>query len=238
MKKQYSVKFDSKLLKGVATGSVIGSAVMGGIIHGAKEFKVGRWREPQSPIIDQPVTGDRPVTGSVAPEEKKKPESKPEPVQRLDLHPETIDFLKKHEGFLPKAKWDFKQYSVGYGTGRHTDGSSVTKDTVVDEKTAHDMLVHHVNQRIVPKVKDLPIWQTMNDRQRGAFTSFLFNVGEHVVGSRNHPTINAAINRNDINGVLDAMSLYNKVTDSKGNKIVSKGLQTRREAERNHAAGQ
>lgn len=41
-----------------------------------------------------------------------------------------LEFLKKQEGFMPKAKWDYKQYTNGYGT------KALSSTEVIDEATA------------------------------------------------------------------------------------------------------
>jgi GH24 family phage-related lysozyme (muramidase) len=229
---KYTIQVESKTLRTLATAAALGVGGAGIIVGGAKLAGVGRFADRQQLPTTPPQSAPAPI------EQKAKTPEQKQTTQRVDLHPDTVDLIKNSEGFRPKAYWDKKQFSVGFGSGLHVDGKRVQKGTAVTPEQAHDMLVSHVNQRIIPKVKDLQVWNTMNDRQRGAFTSFLYNVGEHVVGSKNHPTINAAIHSNDVNKVFDAMSLYNKTTDPKGNKSVNNGLLNRREAERKYAFGE
>jgi GH24 family phage-related lysozyme (muramidase) len=233
--KKYTIQLESRSFKTLATGAMVGAAAFGGIVAGANLAGVGRYapKAPQGIVQQPPVANQAPVEQKKDTEEKKV-----EPVERVDIHPDTLEFMKKHEGFRPNAYWDYKQFSVGYGSGTHTDGKPVSKNTKVTEEQAHDMMVHHIKNRIIPKVEKYSIWEKMNDNERGGFTSFLYNVGEHVIGSKNHPTINSAIHSGDVRKVYDAMALYNKVTDSKGNRSVSRGLQARREAERKHAFGE
>jgi GH24 family phage-related lysozyme (muramidase) len=156
-------------------------------------------------------------------------------------HPDTHQFIKDVEGFKTTAYSDKGQYSVGYGTGMHIDGRKVTKGESVSRQQAHDMMVHHINSRIIPKASSTPVWGNMNDRQRGAFVSFLYNVGEHTIGSKLHPNFNAALKSGDVDAVFDHMQTYNKTTetDKNGNKIkvVNPGLVNRRQAERDFAYG-
>ena len=156
-------------------------------------------------------------------------------------HPETHDFIKSAEGFKSSSYEDNGQYSVGYGTGMHIDGTRVAKGDTVSKQQAHDMMVHHINTRIIPKASSTAVWGNMNDRQKGAFVSFLYNVGEHTIGSSKHPNFNAALRSGNVNAVFDHMETYNKVTktDENGNKIkvVSPGLVNRRQAERDFAYG-
>jgi GH24 family phage-related lysozyme (muramidase) len=124
-------------------------------------------------------------------------------------HPDTHQFIKDAEGFKSNAYSDKGQYSVGYGTGMHIDGRKVTKGESVSRQQAHDMMVHHINNRIIPKASSTPVWGNMNDRQRGAFVSFLYNVGEHTIGSSKHPNFNAALKSGDVDAVFDHMQTYN-----------------------------
>jgi GH24 family phage-related lysozyme (muramidase) len=41
---------------------------------------------------------------------------------------DAADFIKKQEGFIPKAKWDYAQNSVGYGTKANYPGEEITKE--------------------------------------------------------------------------------------------------------------
>lgn len=156
------------------------------------------------------------------------------------IHSGTYDFIKQSEGFRNNSYADKGQYSVGYGTGLHVDGSKVKPGEKVSKEQAHEMLVHHITNRVVPVASKTAVWGNMNDRQRGAFVSFLYNVGEGVVGSKQHPNFNAALASGDVNKVFDHMATYNKVTETdkktgKKIKVVNQGLVNRRKAERDFA---
>jgi lysozyme len=38
-----------------------------------------------------------------------------------------LEFVKKAEGFAPTAKWDYKQYTYGYGTKAPGEGATITE---------------------------------------------------------------------------------------------------------------
>jgi len=50
-----------------------------------------------------------------------------------------VNFVKKQEGFSAKAYWDYKQYSIGYGT----KANSATE--VIDEAEAERRLTVEIN---------------------------------------------------------------------------------------------
>lgn len=222
-------------LTALGAATAVGLGIGGGAIGAAKLAGVGRFAPQQSISTTQPQIQEIPVQKQEIKQQEKKEQTTP-----VDLHPDTIELIKKQEGFNPKAYWDVRQYSVGYGSGIHTDGKKVQHGTTVTPEEAHDMLVYHINQRIIPKVKDLPIWQKMNDRQRGGFTSFLYNMGENVIDSRSNSTLRSAIHSGDVNKLYNAMDLYVHTTkkDPKTGKVVKSkvpGLVNRRAAERKHA---
>lgn len=57
------------------------------------------------------------------------PPQMPEPAQPQTggLAPRYTDAIKKSEGFVPKAAWDYKQYTNGYGTRAQNPGETIDK---------------------------------------------------------------------------------------------------------------
>jgi len=225
----------------LATAAAVGVGLFGMVMGGARLAGVGRFASQEVPrsaqtisnrpaIVQQPQV--KPVVAQQKPAAAPVVQAKQEPkaeVKKPTYHPGTFDFIKSQEGFRDTAYADRKQWSVGYGT-KSSKGEKISKDE------AAKRLETHVNTVIMPKVENLKAWNSMNDRQRGAFTSFLYNVGEGVIGSKEHPNFNAALQSGDINKVFNQMQSYNKVTDPKtGKKVVDKGLVNRRAAERNFA---
>jgi lysozyme len=74
-----------------------------------------------------------------------------------------INFIKKEEGFRAKAYWDYKQYSIGYGT----KANSATE--VITEAEAEARLVVEVNKAwalvkpILPEGTPVGIQQALVD---------------------------------------------------------------------------
>jgi lysozyme len=90
--------------------------------------------------------------------------------------PKSIDKLqviKELEGFSPKAHWDFKQHSVGYGTKANSPTEQLTKEQ------AEVRLREHVEKAVDPVI-DRAIKVPLTDKQRAAVTSLIYNVGSNA----------------------------------------------------------
>lgn len=61
-------------------------------------------------------SGLQPSVAQVQPGQVKPTPTPSAPVQDLAVDQGLVDFIKKEEVFQPKAYWDYKQYSIGYGT--------------------------------------------------------------------------------------------------------------------------
>lgn len=85
---------------------------------------------------------------------------------------DTLTMIKGFEGFQPKAYWDYKQYSIGYGS------KADSKDQEVTEKEAEEMLI----QQLEKYVDNVNYWNkkggyNWNEGQKGALISFAYNIG-------------------------------------------------------------
>jgi GH24 family phage-related lysozyme (muramidase) len=61
-----------------------------------------------------------------------------------------IDFVKAQEGFEPKAKWDYKQYTNGYGT------KALSSTEVIDKATAETRLQAEIVEAVAAMHKFIP----------------------------------------------------------------------------------
>lgn len=83
------------------------------------------------------------------------------------------------EGFTPVAAWDFKQYSIGYGSGYNWDlKRPVQKNDVIDKATARRWLLLEAEQyfNYVKSLIKVPV----TDNQLLALSSFTYNVGKEA----------------------------------------------------------
>lgn len=137
------------------------------------------------------------------------------------LSPNGLAFIQNEERFSPKAYWDYKQYSIGYGTKASSANATITKDQALEALQAHVS-------------KDLPYIQNLvtvplTQNQVDALLSFSYNLGPGVL--KNSKLIKL-LNQGDYKGAAKAMLAYNKA----GGKI-NKNLIRRRQAEMNMFLG-
>lgn len=130
-----------------------------------------------------------------------------------------LDLIKSFEGFYPEAYWDYKQWSIGYGSFAGTNRSSPDINSVT-EAEATRMLESQL-QRYIQNVEGINRsgnyqW---NQGQKDALSSFAYNLGSINALTANGTRSNQVI--------ADKMLEYNKA----GGVAVS-GLTRRRQIER------
>jgi GH24 family phage-related lysozyme (muramidase) len=111
---------------------------------------------------------------------------------------QTLDFIKKEEGYAPVAQWDYHQFTGGYGT-RGQRGQSYTPES------AQADLEHEVGG--ITKWMNSNIKVPLTENQKTALTSFQFNTGalDHILPH---------INEKDWKGAAEQMKLYYKAGGS------------------------
>jgi lysozyme len=135
-----------------------------------------------------------------------------------------FNFIGKLEGFTPVAEWDFKQYSIGYGTGYNWDEKrAVQKGDIIDKETAKRWLLKEAEQEFnfVKKVVKVPV----TDNQLLALASFTYNIGQ---GAFQKSTLLRLLNEGYNKQAV--ASEFDKWVYAGGQK--SKGLANRRAAEK------
>jgi len=107
-----------------------------------------------------------------------------------------LDFIKRQEGFAPVAKWDFKQYSVGYGT-KGRPGERITPEE------AEARLREEVGK--VSDWLDRNVKVPLSQEQHDALVSFGFNLG-----TGNLEKLLDDINAGNFERVAERMLSFNK----------------------------
>lgn len=79
------------------------------------------------------------------------------------------EFIPLVEGFIPVSKWDFRQYSWGYGTAAPGPGLPITRDKAFTEMLSHLMRDYST---LKPKVT-----RQLRVNQWTAYLSFSYNEG-------------------------------------------------------------
>ena len=87
------------------------------------------------------------------------------------ISPNLLNKVKQLEGYYEKAYWDYKQYSIGYGT-RGSKGQTTTREQAERDLTT-ELAMH---QRNVDRAA-AAVGLKLTPGQRDALTSFDFNTG-------------------------------------------------------------
>lgn len=128
--------------------------------------------------------------------------------------PGLVDFIKKEEGYSAKAYWDYKQWSIGYGTKANSPTETITEadasQRLIDE-------IHKADKLITDKYgTNLPIGQHQ------ALIDLTYNAGPGwEEGSLGH-----AVEIQKIDTIKADILLYNHAGGQ-----VNDGLTKRRETE-------
>lgn len=112
-----------------------------------------------------------------------------------------LNAIKGHEGYSPRASWDYKQHSVGYGTKAAYPGEVITPEIAeqrfLDEIVKAETIVNQVAPNAPEGVK-------------AALTSLTYNAGAGWVGSG----LGQAVRSGDYAGARDIFTQYNKAGGS------------------------
>lgn len=141
----------------------------------------------------------------------------------LSVQNSTINFLMSIEGFRSKAYSDYKQWSIGYGSGTMLSGRPVRAGDVVTKAEALQMLVRDANKFAVSV--NQYVRSAINQNQFDALVSFTYNLGP---GELRDSTLLQVVNDNPSN--YDAIAAQFRRWIYAGG-VPNDGLKDRREKE-------
>jgi lysozyme len=135
-----------------------------------------------------------------------------------------FNLISGFEGFSAVAFWDYKAYSIGYGSQYNWDESRpVQKSDVIDKDTAKKWLLLEADKdrQAVLNMLDVEI----NDNQLVALSSFAYNEGiSALAGSTLMSLLNSGADKYSVASEFDKW-IY-------AGGVVNKGLKNRRAAEK------
>jgi len=141
-----------------------------------------------------------------------------------------LELIKQFEGLRVEAYPDpahgWGVPTIGYGMTRYADGRSVRQGDTITAERAGVELVHHVETTILPSLLQIPGWDGMHDRMRGALTSFAYNLGADFYGAPGFDTITNVLRKSAWSEMRAALRLYRNPGTA-----VEEGLLRRRTAE-------
>lgn len=143
--------------------------------------------------------------------------------------PEAVILIAKFEGFVSHPYLDsVNKPTIGYGSTTYNDGRVVTmKDPIIDKDTASSMLLHHLNEIELPKLKQCLTRQDLNQHQIDAIGCLCYNIGENGFCK------STLCNKININAPIEEIRVH-WLEWNKANHKVPPGLVTRREIEFNY----
>jgi lysozyme len=115
----------------------------------------------------------------------------------LPLPQQYIDAIKRFEGYQRDAKWDYKQYSVGYGSKARYPGEKLS------QQGAHDRLIYDLKNAadtIDSKYPNLPAGP------RAALIDLTHNAGSGWITSG----LGKAVNSGDWSSAQQLLQQYNR----------------------------
>lgn len=117
--------------------------------------------------------------------------------------------------------------TIGWGTTRYEDGSPIKMGDTITQSRADSLMNAYTTSKVIPTLdRTIPIWKTLNDKQKAALISFSYNLGENFYGSSDFSTITTVLKEKRYTYVPSALMLYrNRGTN------VELGLARRRYAE-------
>jgi GH24 family phage-related lysozyme (muramidase) len=125
-----------------------------------------------------------------------------------------VNFTKKTESFKPKAYWDYKQYSIGYGTKANSSTEVITEPEAYARLTVEINDARSLVKKILPPNTPVGIEQ--------ALTDLTFNAGSGWETQH----LGEAVKAGDWTKAKELILQYNHAGGQ-----VNAGLTTRREAE-------
>lgn len=132
----------------------------------------------------------------------------------FDLFDRTAEFMKQFEGYTPVAKWDYKQWSIWYGT------KSYQWETITQEEA-----LERYKEEIKQAYNRCRIERFANNKNlQVALISFCYNVGHLPANTERY------VNNGYLNALKNQMKRY-VYAWSWTEKKVMKGLVKRRNAE-------
>ncbi|PZM86341.1 hypothetical protein DLH72_01235 [Candidatus Gracilibacteria bacterium] len=131
-----------------------------------------------------------------------------------NIEEEAFEFIKHFEGFTPKAEWDHKHCSIGYGTNSPGLRPEDCRELITEAEA---------RKRAIQKIKDIRKhfnFYDLDDNVEIALISFTYNIGKPPANYRWYI-------KNNYKKALKNLML--KYVYASGQKL--KGLEKRRRAE-------
>ena len=113
-------------------------------------------------VVPQPAPAPHPEVAPAPPEvHTTAPPISTQPVDVVDQG--LVAFVKKIEGFRSKAYWDYKQYSIGYGTKANSSTEVITETEAAARLTVEINAAWQLVRKILPAGAPVGVEQALTD---------------------------------------------------------------------------
>lgn len=110
----------------------------------------------------------------------------------------TADFIKSQEGFVDHRYKDAGGSSIGYGfyNNRYYKGDHITREEA-------DKVLDRILKEQEDDLSKYPVWNTLNQNQKTAIHSYMYNVG----GGSQFKRMREALQSGNLNNIKNAISI-------------------------------
>jgi lysozyme len=181
----------------------------------------------QSGVGEEPKTAEATInpatttTGTIRPKEEV---AAVEPLQASQASSSASEFIAKEEGFREEAYQDSAGvWTIGFGTTK-IGNTPVKEGDTISEAGAQKEINQEINR--LEAVVDKEFGNNINEFQKIALTSFMYNLGMNIFDKPEAQKLKEAIKAGDVDTIRDQWVQY---INAGGTPIA--GLQNRRERE-------
>jgi lysozyme len=141
-----------------------------------------------------------------------------------------VKLIKEFEGCYLNAYPDpltgGKPITIGWGCTKKRDGSDWKLGDKITQQEADDLLIIQLENKYLPALQKIPIWNELNANQQGALLSFGYNLGANFYGNSNFQSITNVLTNKQWDKIEETLIKYR----NPGSKVEA-GLRRRRAAE-------
>lgn len=124
----------------------------------------------------------------------------------MHLIQQSVDILKKFEGFSSKAYWDVNAYRIGYGSDTITSSNGTfrkvkSNDTITQAQADLDLARRIPEfEKIIIRQVGIDAWNQLPDQAKAGLISFAYNYGSIAKAS-----LRDAIKNGNLNTIADTL---------------------------------
>lgn len=141
-----------------------------------------------------------------------------------------VSLIKKFENFFPNAYVDpgtlSRPITIGWGSTIKGDGSLWKLGDHISREEADRLLIYQLEHDYLPALQQIPGWEKLTARQRGALLSFSYNVGADFYGDPRFHSITKVLDWRDWKHFRRTLLMYR----NPGTRVEA-GLKLRRQTE-------